>query len=222
MSDLAELRALRATNLAAQNDYLAAQIRTELAKSEIAEIEVLNSRMSQQAREAQPGINRSLNFFGAITPTAVENCIESLQFWARRDPGEPMTITFNSPGGSVIDGLALYDAILRLRREGHVITTRASGLAASMAAIVLQAGDTRIMDERAFMLIHEISSSAVGKFSEMENEMIFVKKLQDTLLEILAERSSLSKREVARRWKLKDWWLSANEALKLGLVDVVE
>jgi ATP-dependent protease ClpP protease subunit len=60
-----------------------------------------------------------------------------------QDSARPITITINSPGGSVMDGLALYDKILRLRRKGTPIETRATGLVASMATILLQAGDVR-------------------------------------------------------------------------------
>jgi ATP-dependent protease ClpP protease subunit len=97
-----------------------------------------------------------------------------------------------------------------------------TGMIASMAAILMQAGDERVLDENAWFMIHEISSRLGGKSSDMEDELKFVKRLQDRALAILSERSTLSKTQIARRWKKTDDWMSAEEALQLGFVDRVE
>lgn len=150
--------------------------------------------------------------------------VHALQVWERRDPQKPITVDINSPGGSITDGLALYDQLMRMRRKGTFITTRATGLAASMAAVILQAGEVRYMDERAKLLIHEGSATFGGTMSvgEQEDFRTFSTMLQSDLLDILSERSTLSKRQIQTRWKRKDWYLTAPEALKLGFVDVVE
>ncbi len=124
--------------------------------------------------------------------------------------------------------MALFDCIQELRRKGHFITTRALGMAASMAGILLQAGDKRVISREAYLLIHEISAGAVGKIGEMEDDMIFLNKIQGRILDIFATRcqatkapNKLTRQRLANGWKRKDWWLDSAECLKYGLVDEV-
>lgn len=181
-------------------------------------------RDKEADRLAKPGSRtyRQLNIFAPIFGGNVDTWIDTLEHWERRDPGEPIVIRINSPGGDVLDGFALLDTILRLRRNGHHVTTHGLGMIASMATVLMQAGDERVLDKNAWFMIHEVSAGVRGKSSEMEDELKFVKKLQDRLLDILAERSTLTKAQIKRRWTKKDDWMSADEALKLGFVDRVE
>jgi ATP-dependent Clp protease protease subunit len=119
----------------------------------------------------------------------------------------------------VLDGLALFDYLRQLRSIGHPVRTMALGRAASMGAVLLQAGSKRVIGRNAFLLIHEVSHLSVGKVSEMEDGVGFTKRLQQRLLAILAERSTLTERELSRRWVRRDWWLDAEEAVALGLAD---
>ena len=128
-------------------------------------------------------------------------------------------MVFNSPGGSVLDGLALFDYLRQLRQAGHHVTTVALGRAASMGAVLLQAGDRRLIGENAFMLVHEVSHLSAGKVSELEDNVDFTRRLQKRLLAILASRSTLSDAQIARRWARKEWWLDASEAVELGFAD---
>jgi ATP-dependent Clp endopeptidase proteolytic subunit ClpP len=152
----------------------------------------------------------------------VDNWIAQLEHWERRDPGEPITIRINSPGGAVIDGFALFDTILRLRRKGHFITTHGIGMIASMATVLMQAGDERVLDKNSWFMVHEIGSRVGGKTSDMEDELKFIKRLQERILDIYVERTILNKAQISRRWKKTDDWMDSNEALKLGFVDRVE
>jgi ATP-dependent Clp protease protease subunit len=163
--------------------------------------------------------HRIYHFFGPVNDKSASKCFETMAFWSRRDPGCKMTLVFNSPGGSVIDGLALYDELLNLREAGHHLTTVARGMAASMGAVLLQAGDERVIGSNAHMLIHQISYGAIGSFGEVEDEVEFAKQLQDRLLDILSERSSLSKRQIKNRWERKNWWLGAEDVLDGGFAD---
>jgi len=150
--------------------------------------------------------------------------IHALRVWDRLDPQLPITVDINSPGGSITDGLAIFDQIMRMRRNGTPVTTRANGLCASMAAVLLQAGDERIMDPRAKLLIHEGSATFNGNLSvgEQDDFRAFSEMLQGELLDILSERSTLSKRAIKTKWRRKDWYLGSEEALRLGFVDRVE
>jgi ATP-dependent Clp protease protease subunit len=200
------------------------EIKKATFEAKLAEIEYAGRFDTERDRLVKTGRIRHLYINDAITGSMVDKWLDALQHWERRDPGEPITIDINSPGGSITDGLALYDQLMRMRRKGHHVTTRGLGMVASMAAVLLQAGDVRQLDARAKLLIHEGSVQMVGSFTvgEQEDHRAFRDMLLSNILDILAERSTLSRRQIQNRWRRKDWWLTADEALKLGFVDVVE
>lgn len=165
--------------------------------------------------------HRIYNFKSVVENGAVSRCMDELTYWHRTAPGCDIDVIFYSPGGDVIDGFALWDFLVRLRREGHKLTTGCVGYAASMAGILLQAGDVRWMGAESYMLIHEAAFMAAGKLGEVEDRVEWVHKIQDRVLDIFAQRSKLSKGQIRRRWRRKDWWIDSSEALKLGFVDEV-
>ena len=132
-----------------------------------------------------------------------------------------MEIIFSSPGGSIIDGFELFDHIQQLRNEGHHITTGTLGYAASMAGILLQAGDTRWVGQQAWLMIHRAAFGAYGKTFEIEDEVKFIKRIEERILDIFTSRSKLTTNKIKRNWDRKDWWISADESIDLGLVDEV-
>jgi ATP-dependent protease ClpP protease subunit len=168
-------------------------------------------------------------FTDMVNLATVEQCIATLTMWSRRDAQEraegatpcPMTVTFNSPGGDIIAGIALFDYLLELRRSGHHLTTIAQGIAASMAGILLQAGDTRCMGAESWVLIHQASFGTQGSFGVVEDRVEWVKKVQERIIGIFVARSQLTKRQLETKWTRKDWWLDSAECLKLGIVDKV-
>jgi ATP-dependent Clp endopeptidase proteolytic subunit ClpP len=197
------------------------QVEVETAK---AEIELRRMQDEDRDNAARSSVVRHLWVNDVIGGSNSDIWLHALQVWDRRDPGKALTVDINSPGGSITDGLALYDQLMRMRRAGTPVTTRATGLCASMAAVLLQAGETRLMDTRAKLLIHEGSATFGGTLTvgEQEDFRTFSAMLQSDLLDILSERSTLSKRQIQTKWKRKDWYLTAPEALKLGFVDAVE
>lgn len=196
-----------------------AELRKLQLETERTLLELDAMRRSERDRAADARAAHVYTFYSGVDSDSVQQCMAELGTWSRRDPGAEITVIFNSPGGSVLDGLALFDYLRQLRALGHPVTTMALGRAASMGAVLLQAGSKRVMGRNAFLLIHEVSHQSVGKVSEMEDSVGFTKRLQQRLLAILAERSTLSDREINRRWSRKDWWLDAEEAVALGLAD---
>lgn len=162
-------------------------------------------------------------FSGAVNDAQVTDCMDKLSHWDRTCPGCDITIVFMSPGGNVISGMALYDYIRVLSSKGHHITTICSGYAASMAGILLQAGDTRVCGAESYILIHEISAATMGKIGDIEDQVAFYKMIGERVLNIFVTRSGgkLSKRVMKKNWTRKDWWIDSDEALKLGIVDEV-
>lgn len=165
--------------------------------------------------------NHIYSFNGAVNQSSAQDFIRQMGQWTRHDNTKDITVIFNSPGGGVFDGLAIYDYIKELQRNGTKVHTVGLGMAASMGGILLQAGDTRAMANSAFMLIHEISTGAIGSVSQLEDATKFAQRLQDRLLSILSERSKFSDKQIKRRWERKDWWLGAQEALEYGFIDEI-
>jgi len=171
-------------------------------------------------------------FSGSVDGASAKNAIDWISRWDRLHPPEDqLEIRFFSPGGSVIDGLALFDVIEDVARRRRVVTST-HGYAASMAGILLQAGTHRVASPRSWILIHQVQASAIGSWGELQDRMEWLRRIQDRILDIFAERSRraaeagtasepLTKEQFDDRWRRKDWWLPADEALRHGIVDEV-
>lgn len=200
------------------------EIEKTRAEAEKADIETARLRHDYEWGMARPsnwadGLEYTFN--EPVYADTVGQCITTLNIWTRKWPGAPITMVINSPGGSIFDGLALFDYLRGLRARGHHITTRSIGMAASMAGVLMQAGDTRQMGSYSYVLIHEASTLAIGKSSAIEDEWKLLTRLQDRLVDILQERSTLSAETIKHNWQRKDWWLDAHECLELGLADEI-
>lgn len=216
------LEELEAQKLEQEIEKLRHDVSTSANKAHLTALELQDRERREADNQADADVARIYSFLESVTTDSVADCMDDLGIWARRDPGRPITIIFNSPGGSVIEGLALYDFLDDLKKSHDVeITTVARGMAASMGGVLLQAGDKRIVGRNAHVLIHEVSSVGFGKLSEMEDEVKFCKRLQERLLDILADRSTMSKRQIRTKWKRKDWWLDAKETVSLGFADEI-
>lgn len=199
----------------AQHDLLLALARQATASAEALERDNADERAS--ADEA-----KVFTFVAEIEPCSVGECIETLGEWHRKEPNGAITLAINSPGGSVFDGLALFDYLRWLVSEGHEVTTLGIGQIFSMSAVILQAGSRRVMAPNAWLMIHEVSTIVAGKGSQLSDESKLIERVQNQLLEILAAQSEFSTRQVKNRWNRKDWYLTAAEALKHGFIDAIQ
>ena len=177
---------------------------------------------AEEARKDELAADRyfyTYTFDQDVNENSVKRCMGQLTLWSRTSPGCNFEVIFDSPGGSVIDGMHLFDYIQLLRQRGHYTTGVALGYAASMAGILLQAFDERVIGREAYLLIHEIQAGAIGTIGKMEDQMKFLHKIQTRIVNIFVARSGISKAAFVRGWRRKDWWLDADEALKLGFCD---
>ena len=232
---------------AAKFEAEALKARTEAAQAQLslndAEIDYRQKQRIETELLALDTYNYTYRFGGDISDSSVKSCIDKLTFWHRTQPGVPIEIVFNSPGGSVFAGMDLFDYLCDLRRIGHDVTTVARGYAASMGGILLQAGGPadnapddgqkhggREMGREAYILIHEVSTWAAGKVGEIEDEYLFLKMISDRVVNIFAERAQIAgaagtasnpitAAQIRKNWNRTDWWLASNSALKLGIVD---
>ena len=210
---------LEADLLRAKLTKIEVDTEAEALELEARKMEMVERTYLYAAKQAQEDRCHRYSFFGEVSNSSVGDCISHIEHWHRIDPDASYELVLNSPGGNVFAGLALYDDIMSLRDQGHSFKIITRGMAASMGAIILQAADERVIGKNSHVLIHEISTGAIGKLSEIEDEAKFAEQLSARLLDILAERSTLTQTQIKRKWKRKDWWLGAQEAVDLGFAD---
>ncbi len=227
---LADAELSRAAARRADAEVKNTQAETRKNKAEATEFEaqaaLTNILLDQTQRKekeylAADKYNFLYVFDDPVNATSVKSCISQLTVWIRNNPKQDVEIVFNSPGGDIVEGMALFDFIQLVRDKGHHVTTTALGMAASMAGILLQAGTKRVMGKEAWVLLHEASFGTAGKIGDVEDKVEWVKRIMKRIRKIFATRSKLTEGQISRRWKRKDWWLSSDDCLKLGLVDEV-
>jgi ATP-dependent Clp protease protease subunit len=145
--------------------------------------------------------------------------IAQLLHLAYEDPKKDIKLYINSPGGSVYDGLAIYDTIQHIE---PAVQTIGIGLQASMGAFLLSSGTKgkRFALPNSRIMIHQPSSGTEGKITDQEimlKEGIFLKK---RLAQILAKNTGQSLATIEKDID-RDYWMSAEAALKYGLIDSV-
>lgn len=207
----------------AETRKLAAEARKAQADAEVAEIKRDEAVRKERDTLAEARFQHIYYFTSDVTASSARECASKLGTWSRQDPGCEIEIIFTSPGGSVIDGMYLFDVIQDLRRSGHRVVTGTYGMAASMAGILLQAGDERWMSQQSWLLIHKASFGAMGSMDDVEDRVKWAKRIEKRLVDIYVSRSAgkLTARKIRRNWDRRDWWLTAEEAYDLGLIDEI-
>lgn len=131
---------------------------------------------------------------------------------------DPLNIVINSDGGDVYEALGMIDFIQSLNVK---VNTICRGRAMSAAALLLCSGTgIRAASKNSTIMFHEISSGVYGKSSDMKANVQHTEKLEDILVKIICENSNKD----AAFWKekiLKDYYLSPDEALELGVIDSI-
>lgn len=217
-----------AARLEAEAQKALAEARKATAEAEAQEHEATQARLKAERAVEMDERNKATDeyakvyrFNGSVTEKSVRDCMHKLTEWHRRDPGCTIEIIFSSPGGSIFDGMELFDFIRDLSDQGHTMITGSLGMAASMAGILLQAGDKRWMGRETWILIHRAAFFAGGSTYDVEDQVKLVKRIEKRIIEIFTERSNLSSQKIRRNWKRKDWWIESDEAEEYGLVDEV-
>ena len=145
--------------------------------------------------------------------------VAQLLHLAYEDPKKDISLYINSPGGSVYDGLAIYDTMQFIKPD---VATYGMGLQASMGAFLLSSGEKgkRFALPNARIMIHQPSSGTKGKITDQEitlREGIFLKK---RLNEILAKNTGQKLAKIEKDVD-RDFWMSADESVAYGIVDKV-
>jgi len=159
-------------------------------------------------------------FLGTGIDDQIANIVQAqLLFLASADNKKDIQIYLNSPGGSVYAGLGIYDT---MQYVGPDVATICTGMAASMGAVLLCAGakGKRSALPHSRVMIHQPMGGAQGQASDIEITAIEIQKIKKELYEIIANHSG---QEYDTIWKDgdRDYWMSAAEAKKYGMVDEV-
>jgi ATP-dependent Clp endopeptidase proteolytic subunit ClpP len=131
--------------------------------------------------------------------------------------GTGLDLRINSPGGSVFDAVAIFNA---LKRHDGEVTVWIDGIAASAASYIAMAGDTVIMPENAFLMIHDPSGLVMGTAEDMRATAEALDKVKTSLIQGYAGKSGKSDEDIAALMAAETW-LDAKDALELGLIDQI-
>lgn len=135
------------------------------------------------------------------------------------DPGKDISIYINSPGGSVYAGYSIYDTMQFISSD---ISTICTGMAASMASVLLVAGKKgkRFGLEHSRVMIHQPLGGMQGQASDMEIAVKEIIKVKQELYKIISDHSGKSIEEIERDSD-RDYWMTADEAKEYGMIDDV-
>lgn len=159
-------------------------------------------------------------FMGVPVNDYVANVIQAqLLFLESADPKRDIQMFINSPGGSVIAGMGIYDTMQYVSPD---IGTICTGLAASMGSILLCAGThgKRTCLPHSRVMIHQPSGGMQGQFTDMEISYNLIKDLRNELYQIYTVHTPQNF-ETIEKDCLRDRWMTATEAKDYGLVDEV-
>ena len=159
-------------------------------------------------------------FLGTQIDDYTANVIQAqLLYLDSAEPGKDVSIYLNSPGGSVYAGLGIYDAMQYIQSD---VSTICTGMAASMAAVLLVAGEKgkRFALNHSRVMIHQPMGGIQGQASDIEITSREILKLKKELYTIISDHSGQPYDKVYADSD-RDYWMTSQEALKYGMIDNV-
>jgi ATP-dependent Clp protease protease subunit len=159
------------------------------------------------------GVKMSINIFGVVgEDVRADKVVEQIQ----AEKSDTLEFNIMSPGGSVIEGLAIFDAA---RASGKNIITRAMGQAASIASIIFMAGDVREVADNAEIMIHNAMVFAGGNKHELSSYIDRLDGIDKKLINIYASKTNLNEDQV-RELLDNETFMDADEAVEKGFATV--
>lgn len=162
--------------------------------------------------------NRVIQMVGEVTDDMASSIVAQLLYLSSESSND-IQLYINSPGGSVSAGMAIYDTMQYIDAD---VATVCIGHAASMGAVILSGGakGKRMILPHAEVMIHQPSGGMQGQATEMEIAAEHIRRTKKTLNQLLATNCGRCIDDI-RHDTDRDYWMSANEAVKYGIVDVV-
>lgn len=124
-------------------------------------------------------------------------------------------LRLNSPGGSVFDGITIYE---RLKQHKAKVTVYVDGLAASIASVIALAGDEVIIGEGAFFMIHQPMTWSYGNVQEHERTIDVLSRIENQMMGIYLDKTDLTRAQLLDMIS-KDTWINSDEAIEWGFAD---
>lgn len=154
-----------------------------------------------------------------VNDTTASLIVAQMLFLEAEDPDKDIMFYINSPGGSITSGMAIYDTMQYIKCD---VSTICIGMAASMGAFLLAAGEKgkRYALPNSEIMIHQPLGGTRGQATDIQIQAERILKLKDKLNSILSERTGQSVEKIKDDTE-RDNFMSAEEALKYGLVDKV-
>ena len=159
-------------------------------------------------------------FLGTQVDDYTANVIQAqLLYLDSSDPGKDVSIYINSPGGSVYAGLGIYDTMQYIQSD---VSTICTGMAASMAAVLLVAGEKgkRFALKHSRVMIHQLMGGIQGQASDIEITSREILKLKNELYTIISQHSGQPFDKVYQDSD-RDYWMTSQEAVEYGMIDKV-
>jgi ATP-dependent Clp protease protease subunit len=161
---------------------------------------------------------RKIFLWGTVNEKTAKHIIERMMYLDATGNDE-IQFFISSPGGYVTSGFAIYDTMLSLNSP---VSTVCTGLAASMASILLSAGakGRRFVQPHAKVMIHQPSGGAQGQASNIEIQAAEILKIKEQSAKILAENCGQSYERIIKDFN-RDYWMDASESVEYGIVDEI-
>ncbi len=145
--------------------------------------------------------------------------VAQLLHLANEDPDRDIKFYINSPGGSVYDGLAIYDTMQHIKPD---VATFGIGLQASMGAVLLSSGakGKRTLLPNSRVMIHQPSSGTQGMVTDQEISLRESVRIKELLIDMMVKNTGQKRAKIKADME-RDFWMTAEEAKKYGIVDSV-
>ena len=167
-------------------------------------------RMDAKGNEATVYIYDEIGWFGVEAAPFAKDLAEI--------KADTIHLRINSPGGSVFDGMAIYNS---LKQHPAKIITHIDGLAASISSVIALAGDEVVMGEGAYLMIHSPWSTITGDAEDMRREADLLDKVAGSITELYQNKTGLESEEITDMMRAETWFTGA-EALANHFIDRVE
>lgn len=198
-------------------------------------LDLERSRLRQQMRERLQALDRSGRWYEIKNAAGDNNQPAEVRIWGTiggwfgdvdaktfaedldQISASQIVVSINSLGGDVFDGIAIYNT---LRQHKAHITTRVDSMAASIASVIAQAGDERVMVTASQMMIHRAWGLAIGNATDMRGLADILEMQDDIISGVYASRSGKAKAEWLEAMQSESWF-DADKAVEAGLADTV-
>lgn len=162
-------------------------------------------------------MDRQIFVFSVIDTYSAESIIRQLLEFDRQSE-EEITMFINSPGGSVVQMLAIIDVMNMVKSP---IRTVVVGIAASAASVIAMCGNKRLIAKTGQFMLHQASGFSYGEVSDMKDQVAQAEKLQSIMFEIMANKSGKTAQFIEDLIDRKDKYFDARESVSMGFVDSI-